>query len=70
LLGLAFRVAYFIRFELALPIFQQDARPTMAYYQLLTVFLVGVWLTGFALAGLYQRRYLLGGTDEYSRLFR
>jgi exopolysaccharide biosynthesis polyprenyl glycosylphosphotransferase len=70
LLAFAFRVAYFIRFELGLPIFQHDTRPTLAYYQLLTLFLVGVWLAGFALAGLYQRRHLLGGTDEYSHLFR
>jgi len=70
LLGLAFRVAYFIRFELALPIFRQDARPTLAYYQLLTLFLVGIWLASFALSGLYQRQHLLGGTEEYSRLFR
>jgi len=70
LLCLAFRVAYFIRFELALPIFQQDVRPTLAYYQALTLFLVGAWLIGFAVAGLYQRRHLLGGIDEYSRLFR
>src|SRR5258708_670591 len=70
LVGLAFRVAYYIRFELMLPIFQYDAAPSLAYYQTLMLYLVPVWLAGFIFAGLYQRQHLLGGTDEYARLFR
>jgi exopolysaccharide biosynthesis polyprenyl glycosylphosphotransferase len=70
LVGLAFRVAYYIRFELMLPIFQYDGAPSLAYYQTLMLYLVPVWLAGFIFAGLYQRQHLLGGTDEYARLFR
>ena len=70
LVALAFRAAFFIRFELDLPIFQHDVSPSLAYYQFLMLLLVPVWLAGFVFSGLYQRQHLLGGTDEYARLFR
>jgi exopolysaccharide biosynthesis polyprenyl glycosylphosphotransferase len=70
MIGLAFRAAYFIRFERPLPVFQLDVTPSLAYYQTLTTFLVLLWLAAFKIAGLYDRQHLLGGTEEYSLVFR
>lgn len=69
-LYLAFNLAYAIRFKLALPFFQSDVQPSDIYYDALTVVLMGLWLTIFALMGLYNRNNLLGGVDEYAILFR
>ena len=68
--GLAFRVAFWIRFEIGLAFFEFEALRSQAYYEQLVLILVPLWLAIFALAGLYQRDALLGGTDEYDRVFR
>jgi len=70
LTGLAFRLAYFARFELSLPVFQQDALASFPWYQTFALILMPVWLFIFAANGLYDRRNLLGGTGEYARVFR
>ncbi len=70
MIALAFRAAYLIRFELQLPIFQEDVTPLLSYYQNLMVFLTLLWLAAFKLAGLYERKHLLGGTEEYALVFR
>jgi exopolysaccharide biosynthesis polyprenyl glycosylphosphotransferase len=62
-IGLAFRVAYFFRFELSLGFFYLDATPPFDFYQRLVLFLIPLWLIIFALTGLYNRQKLLGGTE-------
>jgi exopolysaccharide biosynthesis polyprenyl glycosylphosphotransferase len=68
LIGLAFRVAFFFRFELSLSIFNLVGRP-LNFYQSLVIFLIPLWLVIFAFAGLYNRQKLLGGAEEYALLF-
>lgn len=67
--GFAFRIAYFFRFELSLGFFYIDTTPPFAFYQRLVLFLIPLWLIIFALAGLYNRQKLLGGTEEYALVF-
>jgi exopolysaccharide biosynthesis polyprenyl glycosylphosphotransferase len=67
--GLAFRVAYFVRFELSLDVFYLSPNPPFAFYQRLVFLLIPLWLVIFALAGLYNRQKLLGGTEEYASVF-
>jgi len=67
--GLAFRAAYFVRFEISLGIFQPNITPVFSYYQRLVMFLIPLWLVIFAVEGLYNREKLLGGTEEYSLTF-
>lgn len=68
-ISLAFWLSYEIRFELSLGIFYQNLRINLAYYQGLVILLLPAWLFIFYLLGLYDRQYLLGGTQEYSRVF-
>lgn len=70
LTGLAFRLAYLVRFHLGLPFFQLDVTPSFSLYRAFALGLAVLWVAIFAANGLYQRRYLLGGTREYSHLFR
>ena len=70
LTGIAFRIAYFVRFELGLPVFQLDAPSSFPRYQAFALILVPIWIFIFAANGLYDRRNLLGGTSEYARVFR
>ncbi|MCI0520929.1 MAG: sugar transferase [Chloroflexi bacterium] len=67
--GLAFRLAYFLRFEASLGIFQEFARQSFSFYQSLVLILIPTWLFIFAATGLYQRKNLLGGTAEYAAVF-
>jgi exopolysaccharide biosynthesis polyprenyl glycosylphosphotransferase len=67
--GLAFRLAYFLRFELSLGIFYQNINPPIDFYQRLVFIFIPLWLFIFALLGLYDRQKLLGGTQEYSLVF-
>jgi exopolysaccharide biosynthesis polyprenyl glycosylphosphotransferase len=70
LTGLAFRLAYLIRFNLDLPIFRLEVVPSFPFYQDISLLLIPLWFTVFALNGVYQRNNLLGGISEYSRIFR
>ena len=70
LTGVAFRLAYYVRFELSLPIFQLDVPFSFPRYQTFAFILVPIWIFIFAANGLYDRRNLLGGTTEYARVFR
>jgi exopolysaccharide biosynthesis polyprenyl glycosylphosphotransferase len=70
LTALAYRVAYWIRFEQFTQFFQEGALTDINYYRLLTLRLVAAWIGLNALFGLYQRKNLLGGTQEYSKAFR
>ena len=67
---LGFRLAYWARFELALPFFQLDANSSPPFYSALILTLIPFWLAIFAATGLYLRKNLLGGTLEYELVFR
>ena len=68
-LAAAFVIAYDIRFFLDLPIFDESgvARGEQLLGALL---LIPLCLVIFALFRLYDRQYLLGGTQEYARVFQ
>jgi exopolysaccharide biosynthesis polyprenyl glycosylphosphotransferase len=68
--GIALRLAYAVRFELSIPLFQLDVTPSFPLYRQITVAIMPIWIAILAVSGLYYRRYLLGGTQEYSRAFR
>ena len=67
--GIAFRLAYFLRFEASLPFFRLEVAPSFEFYQHLVWFMVPIWLFIYAFAGLYNRKNLLGGPQEYSLVF-
>jgi len=68
--NLAFRLAYYLRFEVNLSVFYPS--PTVAFEQYRTlVFLSSfLWLLIFWMNGLYAQQNLLGGTREYDKIFR
>lgn len=70
MIGLAFFIAYQFRFGFRLAIFQMDGLSSYQYYQGLALALIPIWILIFALNGLYKRHTLLGGTREYSLVFR
>jgi len=67
---LAFRLAYWIRFEKFVDFFVENAATDITHYRLLTLGLFPLWLGLIASHGLYQRKNLLGGTQEYAKVFR
>ncbi len=69
MLSIAFRLAYFIRFEMSLPIFNLDGYSSVGFYQKVIMILMPLWLLVFAVEGLYDRKKLLTGMQEYSMLF-
>jgi exopolysaccharide biosynthesis polyprenyl glycosylphosphotransferase len=68
--GVAFRLAYFFRFEASFGFFAENAVVSVQYYQTLVVFASFLWLLIFASNGLYNQQNLLGGTREYDKIFR
>jgi exopolysaccharide biosynthesis polyprenyl glycosylphosphotransferase len=70
MMGAAFRLAFGVRFETNLPVFQNFVVPDIDYYQRVTFFMAIVWWIIFALSGLYSKKYLLGGPEEYALVFR
>lgn len=70
LAGFAFRLAYWFRFELSIAVFRLEVIPKVDFYRSLSILLIVVWLGIFAASGLYSRRNLLGGFQEYSLVFR
>jgi exopolysaccharide biosynthesis polyprenyl glycosylphosphotransferase len=69
IISLAFRLAYYIRFELGLEIFRSGAFESIPFYQRLVMVLVPLWMIILGLAGAYDRQKLLAGTHEYSIIF-
>jgi hypothetical protein len=69
MIGLANRLAYFLRFESSIAIFNPIPVPDFGYYRLLILFITPAWLLIFLALGLYDRQKLLGGTKEYSLVF-
>jgi len=70
MIGLAFRLTYWIRFDLSINLFQEDALSSIQYYQYLTLIFIPLWISLFAFHGLYQKKNLLGGIQEYDKIFR
>jgi exopolysaccharide biosynthesis polyprenyl glycosylphosphotransferase len=68
-IGLAFWLAYLVRFKTNIPIFQLDVVPSLVFYQRLVLVMLPLWLIIFGLMGAYNRQNLLGGTQEYSLIF-
>lgn len=66
----ASRLAYAVRFEARLPIFQLEAIPLFDFYKRLVMILIPLWIVIFLAFGLYDRKNLLGGTQEYALVFR
>lgn len=69
MIGVAFRAAFFFRFEANIPIFKLDVIPSVSYYMSLVYVLIPGWLILYAVMGLYQRKNLFGGTKEYALVF-
>lgn len=70
MIGLSFRLSYFIRFETNLPVFQIDVVPNIVYYERVTLLVTILWLIVFRFSGLYNRENLLSGPEEYAIVFR
>lgn len=70
LIALAFRLAYWVRFEQFIKLFIDDAMTNVNHYLILTLTLFPIWLGLTALHGLYQRKNLLGGVQEYAKVFQ
>ena len=66
----AFWLSFYLRFEANIPIFDIDIQPSFAFYRTVSIYISLLLITIFALSGLYRRKYLLGGTQEYEKLFR
>jgi exopolysaccharide biosynthesis polyprenyl glycosylphosphotransferase len=63
----AFSLAYWVRFGSNLLPFQEETQAPGHYLGLIP-WMIPLWLAAFAVSGLYNRRYLLGGTEEYDRV--
>jgi exopolysaccharide biosynthesis polyprenyl glycosylphosphotransferase len=70
LLMAAFGLAYLVRFQLDVPVFQVDALSHSGYYFRLSLASMPIWLVLFWAHRLYNWQILLGGMQEYSRLFQ
>jgi exopolysaccharide biosynthesis polyprenyl glycosylphosphotransferase len=66
----AFRLAYYIRFENPLGVFDEAGTFPFESYSVLLTIVPFLWVIIFALNGLYTWQNLLGGTREYSGVFR
>jgi exopolysaccharide biosynthesis polyprenyl glycosylphosphotransferase len=66
----AFWLAYYLRFELFVQYFDPTAVISFESYRFLLYSMPFLWLAIFAVNGLYVKGNLLGGTREYSRVFR
>jgi exopolysaccharide biosynthesis polyprenyl glycosylphosphotransferase len=66
----AFELAYYFRFEGPFGFFADNAFVSPEYYDRLVLLSSAVWLLIFSMNGLYAQQNLLGGTKEYSKIFR
>ena len=67
---LAFWLAYYFRFEFFVQYFDPNAVISLGQYKFWLYSMPFLWLAIFAINGLYTKDNLLGGTQEYSRVFR
>jgi exopolysaccharide biosynthesis polyprenyl glycosylphosphotransferase len=70
MIGFAFRLSYILRFDVPFGIFDETAFVSLTHYNQLGLRAAGLWVLIFWLNGLYARENLLGGTREYSSVFR
>jgi exopolysaccharide biosynthesis polyprenyl glycosylphosphotransferase len=70
MVGMAFLVAFFVRFYSDFPLFQAEVDPVYEFYRNVSLFMNPIWAVVFWGFGLYNRRNLLGGTQEYSLIFK
>ena len=70
ILGLlaAFTLAYLIRFQMDIPFFE-DVQVSPELHRIMILFLIPFWLLVLGVYQLYNTQYLLGGTQEYARIF-
>jgi len=68
MLGAAFGLAYWFRFVVQVSIEPQIV-PSLGFYRQLVALLIPLWILIFAAFRLYDYQVLLGGTEEYARLF-
>jgi len=68
--SLAFGLAYYIRFNALVDLFASDTYVSFTTYRILLLSMPFLWLMIFAANGLYAKDNLLGGTREYSNVFR
>lgn len=68
MLGLAFLLAFWLRFRAGFAL-EPHIVPDSTFYPQLIVILIPLWLVLFAAFGLYNQRFLLNGVQEYSRAF-
>lgn len=66
MLALAFWLAYFFRFEMGITL-SPEVVPSPEHYLRIIAILIPGWLMLFVIMGLYDYRFLLGGTQEYAR---
>jgi exopolysaccharide biosynthesis polyprenyl glycosylphosphotransferase len=70
MIGLAFRLAYFFRFQVPISFFDQDAMIAITHYRTLVWLSSFLWILVYWINGLYNNQNLLGGTREYDKIFR
>ncbi|HEX9386505.1 MAG TPA: sugar transferase [Anaerolineales bacterium] len=70
MISLAFWLAYYFRFQLFVDYFESKAMISFEHYRFLFYSMPFLWLGIFAVNGLYSKDNLLGGTREYSSVFR
>ncbi len=68
MLGSAFRIAYWLRFDVKLAL-APEVVPDPHFYPQIVLIMTPVWILIFTSFGLYTLNNLLGGTTEYSRVF-
>ena len=68
MLGLAFWLAYWLRFRVGITLTDETGGSILHYSRLVAI-LIPLWLALFAVMRLYDYRSLLGGTEEYARAF-
>jgi exopolysaccharide biosynthesis polyprenyl glycosylphosphotransferase len=71
MVNMAFELAYYLRFAVpSFTFFDQTVQVSMEYYRTFVSLSSILWLAIFSLNGLYSKQNLLGGTREYSGVFR
>jgi exopolysaccharide biosynthesis polyprenyl glycosylphosphotransferase len=70
MISLAFWLAYYFRFQLFVDYFESKEMISFDHYRFLFYSMPFLWLGIFAVNGLYSKDNLLGGTREYSGVFR
>ena len=66
-LGLAFALAYVIRFKLGIPLLETPPH-SVAFYSSIVFWAIPVWLGIFAMYRLYERHHLFVGFQEYVKV--